>query len=273
MDGNQNIYFKDKSIMAILDKDRKRLWAKSGNRCAICRQELVMTNENNSDFNIGEECHIVSSKPSGPRHEPGWDNYDIYENLILLCRNHHKTIDDVSNILLFPKESLINIKTKHETWVKEKLSNIKKQDCVRLISTGTELMSILAGVYGIEKIHDTISNREEAEYIGGIWQDLRDYMDIYSDLEPYEQTTLEYDLQELLAEMSKKGYFIYGSRVTRVKRYLDGKKDIWPIALIYIRNSNSPSVCDECTDDIGDSPCNPFKTCASSDEDSKNKNS
>ena len=170
------------------------MWAKSGNRCAICRQELVMTNETNSDFNIGEECHIVSSKYSGPRHESGWDNYDTYENLILLCRNHHKTIDDASNILLFPKENLIEIKNKHENWVKEKLSNNKQQNSVHLISTGTEFLSILAGVYGIEKTHDPISSREEAEYIGGIWQDLRDYVDIYSDLEPYQQTTLEYDL-------------------------------------------------------------------------------
>ena len=29
--------------MGILDKDRKRLWAKSGNRCAICKHELFLT--------------------------------------------------------------------------------------------------------------------------------------------------------------------------------------------------------------------------------------
>ena len=100
--------------MAISDKDRKRLWAKSGNRCAICRHELIMTNETQSDFNIGEECHIVSSAPNGPRHESGLKNYDSYDNLILLCRNHHKIIDDINNILLFSKERLVDIKSKHE---------------------------------------------------------------------------------------------------------------------------------------------------------------
>ncbi|WP_278718226.1 HNH endonuclease signature motif containing protein [Bacteroides caecimuris] len=231
--------------MPISDKDRKRLWAKSGNRCAICRQELIMTNDNQSDYNIGEECHIVSSKPNGPRHENGWENYDVYENLILLCRNHHKTIDDISNILLFPKESLISIKSKHETWVKEELSTTNKTDRVNLITTGSELAAILSGCYAMERSNDTISTKEDAEYIGSIWQTLTDYMDIYSDWEPYQQTQVEYDLQKLLDEVSQKGYFIYGARVTRIIKYPNGKSDKWPAALIYIHNVNIASIYEE----------------------------
>jgi hypothetical protein len=41
--------------MAISDKTRKSLWAKSGNRCSICKIELF--SEKDADvFNIGEEC-------------------------------------------------------------------------------------------------------------------------------------------------------------------------------------------------------------------------
>jgi len=231
--------------MAISDKDRKRLWAKSGNRCAICRQELIMTNDNQSDFNIGEECHIVSSKPNGPRHENGWENYDVYENLILLCRNHHKTIDDVSNILLFPKESLISIKSKHEAWVKEELSTTNKTDRVNLITTGSELTAIISGCYAMERTNDIISNKEDAEYIGSIWQTIMDYMDLYSDLEPFQQIQAEYDFQELLQEMSQKGFFMYGSRVTRKRKFTNGKTEIWPIALIYIRNTATDAIYED----------------------------
>lgn len=53
--------------MGITDKVRKDLWAKSGNRCAICKKEFF-TSIDTDDFNIGDECHIVSSKPNGPRH-------------------------------------------------------------------------------------------------------------------------------------------------------------------------------------------------------------
>ena len=87
--------------MGILDKDRKHLWAKSGNRCAICKHELFLSNKNNEDFNIGEECHIVSSQLKGPRHVDNYQDYDSYDNLILLCRNHHKEIDDINNVSIY----------------------------------------------------------------------------------------------------------------------------------------------------------------------------
>ena len=55
--------------MAISDKTRKKLWAKSGNRCSICKTDLFSNKEKAEDLNIGEECHIISSKPKGPRHK------------------------------------------------------------------------------------------------------------------------------------------------------------------------------------------------------------
>lgn len=222
--------------MSISDKDRKRLWAKSGNRCAICRQELVMSNSNNMDYNIGQECHIVSSKSSGPRHEEGWENYDIYENLILLCCNHHKTIDDVNNISTYSKQNLLEIKSKHELWVKEKLSIKKNSDMLPLVTTGSELISIISRVYGTEHGNDPITNRENAEYIGSIWQVLCDYGDIYSDLEPYNQVSIEFELQELLNEMSQKGFYIYGKRILKTIKYGDGTIEKLPIAVLYIKD-------------------------------------
>ena len=40
--------------MAITSKTRKELWAKSGNRCAICKKELVnQISEDDGSFIIG----------------------------------------------------------------------------------------------------------------------------------------------------------------------------------------------------------------------------
>lgn len=221
--------------MSISEKDRKRLWAKSGNRCAICKRELVMSNTNNLDYNIGEECHIVSSKVYGPRYEAELSNYDIYENLILLCRNHHKTIDDTNNVSIYSKQKLLEIKRKHELWVREKLSINKESDILPLISTGAELASIISRVYGTERGNDPITDKETAEYIGSIWQILQDYGDIYSELEPYNQISIDFELQELLNEMSQKGFFIYGKRITKFMKYKDGTIEQWPIAQLYIK--------------------------------------
>jgi hypothetical protein len=105
--------------LAISEKIRKMLWAKSGNRCAICKIELITEQETDSNLNIGEECHIISSKSKGPRHKPNLNDYDTFDNLILLCRNHHKEIDTL--IDSFPEEILRYMKQNHENWVQKTL--------------------------------------------------------------------------------------------------------------------------------------------------------
>ncbi len=75
--------------MAITDKTRKALWAKSGNRCLLCRIELVQETDNTTEtLIIGEECHIVSKKGKGPRGAVEFNgDFDGYDNLFLsLCR-------------------------------------------------------------------------------------------------------------------------------------------------------------------------------------------
>ncbi len=111
--------------MSIELKTHKMLWGRSGNRCAMpnCRIELVMDiSETDDESLIGEECHIVAKKPNGPR---GNENFDIekldkYNNLVLMCRNHHKIIDD--NTKAYPVEKLHQIKQDHEAWVKSQLT-------------------------------------------------------------------------------------------------------------------------------------------------------
>ncbi len=104
--------------MALSDKIRKTLWARSGNRCAICRVELIADiDENNVNLNIGEECHIISSKLNGPRNKIDFlGDFDGYKNLILLCRNHHRMIDEQYET--YTELILNQIKLSHENWVK-----------------------------------------------------------------------------------------------------------------------------------------------------------
>lgn len=113
--------------MAITDKTRKILWGRSGNRCAICQHELVINaTSEESESIIGEECHIISAQPYGPRYDSSYPQkkLDTYENLILLCRIHHKIVDDQSEI--YTAEKLRGIKKDHELRVTQKLDNISK---------------------------------------------------------------------------------------------------------------------------------------------------
>lgn len=112
--------------MSISDKVRKQLWASSGSKCAICKEELFPVNADGKTFNIGEECHIISKTPNGPRHIPNYGDYDSYENLLLLCPKHHKEIDDSSNVAQYPVQYLRQIKSEHENWVRERLKPKKE---------------------------------------------------------------------------------------------------------------------------------------------------
>jgi hypothetical protein len=111
--------------MGINLKTHKLLWGRSGNRCAFedCRHELIADETETDDESIiGEEAHIVASSPDGPRGESilSEEDRDKYDNLVLLCRKHHKIIDDQFNF--YSVEKLKKIKKRHEAWIKGSLS-------------------------------------------------------------------------------------------------------------------------------------------------------
>jgi hypothetical protein len=89
----------------------KRLFAVSGNRCAFpnCRTGIV-----NQETILGEICHIKSARPNGPRYDAlqSADERHGYDNLILLCANHHTVIDDDEEA--YTVERLAKMKREHE---------------------------------------------------------------------------------------------------------------------------------------------------------------
>ena len=99
-------------------KDLKILWGKAAGRCSICKLELVNFQNN---ITIGEMAHIIAKSPNGPR---GIENsIDSYDNLILLCPNHHREID--KNPLQWDIDRLRKVKQEHELWVTESLRSGK----------------------------------------------------------------------------------------------------------------------------------------------------
>jgi hypothetical protein len=59
------------AAVAITNETQKRLWARSGNRCALCRKELVRPDTDGlPGALVGQEAHIVARSQGGPRYEP-----------------------------------------------------------------------------------------------------------------------------------------------------------------------------------------------------------
>lgn len=70
----------------------KRLFARCGNRCAFPRCPVQIFD---GRVLFGEACHIKGAKPSSARYDPNQtpeERYS-YENLIVMCANHHGVID------------------------------------------------------------------------------------------------------------------------------------------------------------------------------------
>lgn len=117
--------------MSISIKTHKMLWGRAACRCSEpgCRIELYEDETETDDATlVGENCHIVAESDDGPRADPAMpiERRNGYGNLILLCRIHHKIVDNQPQ--KYSVEYLGRMKWEHEDWVKSQLAyDDKKQ--------------------------------------------------------------------------------------------------------------------------------------------------
>jgi len=243
--------------MAISDKTRKALWARSGNRCAICRHELVTNPTSRSrESVVGEECHIISSKPGGPRYDSGFPlaKIDKPENLILLCRVHHKMVDDQRET--YTVAVLSSLKENHEKWVAEQLAEqepllprvrvrrIKEnipQSLDRLL-TGSDVFAIVSGTVAYQFDHDELHDEAEVELVGSFLQELQDYGDLSDDLEAADRVKARFALGEQLKELEATGFLVFGGREVQRLEGGQGGPEPWPVAIINVLRSDNPAI-------------------------------
>lgn len=115
--------------MAVSEKNKNTLWALSAGRCAICREQLVYEAKTGNGSLVGEIAHIVAQKPDGPRGESELPipERDLFHNLILLCRKHHKIVDD--QVEQFSVSTLKKKAEEHYKWVSKTLNELEEWNC------------------------------------------------------------------------------------------------------------------------------------------------
>jgi len=111
--------------MPVTVKTRVLLWGRAGGRCSFdgCGRELIEDATATDDESlIGEIAHIVAESQDGPRGVSPLspEQRDKYANLILLCREHHKIVDDQENT--YAVDLLTALKVAHEARVRAALS-------------------------------------------------------------------------------------------------------------------------------------------------------
>jgi hypothetical protein len=90
----------------------RELFLRSGNRCAFPSCNRVMIDDDG--VFVGQICHIEAAEPGGERFNQSMDNESrrSFENLLLMCYDHHKVTNDVNNYTVGEMQL---IKNRHES--------------------------------------------------------------------------------------------------------------------------------------------------------------
>ncbi len=207
--------------MAITDYTRKLLWGRSGNCCALCKQQLVeLGTAPDPDAVVGDECHIVAQAKGGPRARTlSPERLDEYDNLILLCKVDHKRVDDQPTT--YATAELRAIKASHERWVEAALNvNKPKQNetegetprivRVERIETGKQLLDIVGNCLALHFDHPEPVSEEDAEAIAELSGQAHDWMDIYDDVDAGARVREGFRLTSLIRTVEAHGLTVWG---------------------------------------------------------------
>jgi len=223
--------------MAITDKTRKRLWGRSGNRCARCKHLVV-----DDESVVGEECHIISPRSNGPRHDPSYpqEKLDSQENLILLCRVDHKIIDDQYES--YTVDILRQMKATHEKWVSQKLvdkplkmRSLNPPDYLKRLTTGKEVLNLVTHAYALKTRSDELKSQEEVTLVGSFFQNMQDVLDIPEYIGEQEA----FDLNRTLEEFECAGFFVFGAREVALLEGGNGPDLDFPIAILEVLRADT----------------------------------
>lgn len=123
--------------MAISEKSIKLLWSNAAGRCSFtdCNERLTVEQAAHSaPHTLGEMAHIKGKKKGSNRYDETQTDSkrDSYENLILLCPNHHTLIDKSENEETFSVDVLLNMKRNHETTISRRLDSAQISDAKEL---------------------------------------------------------------------------------------------------------------------------------------------
>lgn len=202
--------------MAVTVRTRRILWVKAGGRCSICHEQLVTDAEGDDDPSVfGEECHIVAQSPGGPRAAEIAD-IDGYDNLILLCRKHHKQVDDQRSY--FTVARLKEIKREHEqqeasrgaTGPVRLIPDPTKPTSrlLKLCRTGEDLWQSLSGAYSFYPSYPGDLNDDQADAVDSLLDLLRDWLDVAAELSHREQRQVSRGLTEHIDRLAELGLLV-----------------------------------------------------------------
>jgi hypothetical protein len=236
--------------VSITDKTRKMLWGLSGNRCAVCRQELVHPDDRTGEHAvIGDEHHIHPQRDSGS---------DEYRNLILLCPNHHRLVE--SRPTEYPQQQLRELKRRHEAWVRQRLApDIPKEGERPLSASGTPVLpriksgkQLAAVFFGVDLNsfdEDEPLTPEERDSVAGLFSLLEEWDFIYDEMPYADRMSVAGYLEDQIQTLEAMDLWVFAGRVTEHMAIPYGNnqrlEDDWAVAYVHVRRKENPNISRE----------------------------
>jgi hypothetical protein len=196
---------------------------------------------------VGDECHIIAKQSDWSRGDAAISEQELddYPNLVLLCKIHHKMVDDQPNT--YTVAVLKELKRKHEKWVQETLNNAsvgKKHSTNEMairITTGKDALAVVFGADAFDFDHDELRSEEELELVSGFVQALRDYGDIGMDVEAGDRVRFGFALTQDIKHLEEQGFFVFGAVQERTY-VVANKPSEMSVAVIRIIRKTNPSI-------------------------------
>lgn len=230
-------HFSGENLEAVLDAIKRKAISKDvvqmlveecDWKCCICRK-------------FDEEGPVIIHHIVG--HSVSQD--DSYDNLVILCLNHHALAHSKWEISRhpLPPELLRIRKTEWIEAVKQYKSatqpgaNVSEAlsggNFAPRIRTGKELVNALRDVAFYDFDYTELLTEDEAELVGGFLGFLQDLSDMLSTIEVGEIVKLEFQLNSKIKELEENKFLVFGERQLRKMRF-GGQVDTWPVATLRI---------------------------------------
>jgi len=169
---------------SISSKQMKLLLQRSGDRCAFSNcSKLLSADASDLDDAVilGEMAHIAGEKPgakgknnASARYNPDMtdEQRNSYGNLIYLCREHHRLIDEQENT--FPVAVLLAMKVEHEQWVCQSLAEAMPEVDFQELEEVTK--HLLANISSLPETKYTLTPPEEKMRRNGLTEQSKSYI-------------------------------------------------------------------------------------------------
>jgi hypothetical protein len=196
------------------ERDVKRLFAMSGNHCAFPKCETHIAE---GSALVGEICHICGRRPNAPRYDAtqSEEARHGFDNLILLCANHHKVVDDDEES--YPVERLRKMKATHEAKKQsappaEQIDQIVRGLIDQSVSSvgqsgGLTAHTVRADTINIVHGTNQASDPERAQAIKTLWNALVGLKSAFSDVLFTDGILLSSELDECFRGKATNAFF------------------------------------------------------------------